>query len=86
MQLSADVRVTWEHVFGDRAVTARSTIPVAGATFAASSAAVSRNRVAVGAGAALHLSSQVSAHIRYDGSLSGATTDHTGAAGVTFKF
>lgn len=86
MRLSADVRVAWEHVFGDRAVFARSAIPVAGAIFAASSAAASRNRVAVGAGAAVHLSQQVSAHVRYGGSFSASTTDHTGAVGLTYKF
>ncbi|MCP5083572.1 MAG: autotransporter domain-containing protein [Alphaproteobacteria bacterium] len=86
MRLSADVRLAWEHVFGDRAVVAASAIPVAGATFAASSAPTDRDRLAVGLGGALHVSSRVSAHVRYDGGFAGSTTDHSGSAGLTFMF
>ncbi len=86
MRLSADLRLAWEHVFGDRAVTAASAIPVAGATFASASASTDRDRVALGLGGALHVSDRIAAHIRYDGSFSDSSTDHSGAAGLTFTF
>ncbi|MEM8687712.1 MAG: autotransporter outer membrane beta-barrel domain-containing protein, partial [Pseudomonadota bacterium] len=86
MRIRADARVTWEHVFGDRAVTAASAIPIAGTSFAASSAATDRDRIALGLGGAVHLSERIAAHIRYDGSFSGTSTHHAGAAGLTYRF
>lgn len=86
MRISADVRVAWEHVFGDREVVAASAIPVAGAAFAASSASTSRDRVVVGLGGALHVSRRISTHLRYDGGFSGSSTEHSGSVGLTFSF
>ena len=84
--VTLDGRVAWEHVFGDRQVTTTSTIPVAGATFVTASAPIDRDRVALDLGAALEMSDTVSAHLRYDGAVSGATTDHRGSAGLTVRF
>lgn len=81
-----DGRIAWEHVFGDRNMVTRSQIPLAGAAFITASAPVSQNRLAVGLGAALDISDGLSAHLRYDGSFSKSTNDHSGSAGATFRF
>lgn len=84
--VSLDARVTWEHVFGDTSITTSSAIPVAGAIFQTPSAAIDRDRLAIGFGAALEVSDTVSAHIRYDGAFSEAAEDHRGSAGLTVRF
>lgn len=84
--VSFDGRVTWEHVFGDRSAATASAIPVAGAGFLTNSAPIDRDRIALGLGTALEMSDTVSAHLRYDGAVSGSTTDHRGSAGLTIRF
>ncbi len=85
-KLTLDGRVAWEHAFGDTSISTTSVIPAANATFISNAAPQSRNRLAVGLGAALKISETLSTHIRYDGHLSSTTSEHGGSAGLTFRF
>ncbi|MEM8813215.1 MAG: autotransporter domain-containing protein [Pseudomonadota bacterium] len=86
-KVSIEGRLAWEHVFGDRSITAQSAIAaVTAATFTTSSAEMDPNRITVGAGFAIEITDTLSAHARYDGRFSANTEDHRGSAGVTFRF
>ncbi len=84
--VSLDGRVAWEHVFGDRSITTSSAIPVANATFASNSALISRDRFAVGVGAALGFTETISMELRYDGAFADSGNDHQGSASLTVRF
>ncbi|MEM6664341.1 MAG: autotransporter outer membrane beta-barrel domain-containing protein, partial [Pseudomonadota bacterium] len=86
MKVKLDARLQWEHVFGDTSVTTTSAIPVAGASFSTTSAAVDRDRLGVGLGAGLGISENATAHIRYDGAFGADTETHAISGGVTFWF
>ena len=85
-RVAGDLRVQWEHVAGDGNASTVSTIPLANAHFVASSAEIDRNRLAVGAGAAIVLTDTLNLHARYDGAFSGGAREHRASAGLTLRF
>ncbi len=84
--VSLDGRVAWEHVFGDRSISTVSAIPVANAVFTSGSAPVSRDRLAVGVGAAIAFTDTISTELRYDGAFADTGNDHQGTASLTIRF
>ncbi|MEO1200015.1 MAG: autotransporter domain-containing protein [Pseudomonadota bacterium] len=84
--VTTDVRIAWEHAFGDLQTTTVSEIPLADAVFATSSAAADADRLLVGFGTALQLTDAVRLHGTYSGQFSNSTTVHQGSAGLTVGF
>ncbi len=81
-----ELQLLYEHVFGDADVTGQSAIPVADATFTTEVSAGGRNRLALGAGLGIAFSDNISAHIRYDGSLSGEADSHRASGAFSVRF
>jgi outer membrane autotransporter protein len=81
-----ELQLLYEHVFGDTDVTGESAIPVADATFTSEVSAGGRNRLALGAGLGVAFSNAISAHLRYDGSLSGEANGHRASGAFSVRF
>ena len=84
--VEAGLRVAWETLRGDRSITTLATLPVPGASFRPSAAALDAHRIAAGADVRIHLSDRISAHVRYDTIRGENLIEQAGWAGLSVRF